>query len=98
MIYELNDKYSNQEYFSERVPQILGSKGLLMTNSYLKNNLEKDIDYIYIDKNIDWFGKIMEIKNNTEEYDIMRNNGYNKGIKYYQWSEFAKQINEITLG
>jgi CRISPR/Cas system CMR-associated protein Cmr5 small subunit len=98
IVNELNEKNDEFEYFSERVPQILGSKGLLMTNSYLKNNLEKDKDYIYIDKNIDWFGKIMEIKNNTEEYDGMRDNGYNKGMKHYQWSEFAKRINEITLG
>jgi len=97
IVNELNNENDEFEYFSERVPQILGCKGLLMTNSLLKNNLKKDIDYIYIDQNIDWYNKILEIIKNNEKYNEMRENGYNKAIEYYQWSQFAKKINEITL-
>ena len=92
MVYELNEELSNFEYFSERVPQILGSGGLLMTNSYFSNFLKKDEDYIYIDKNIDWFEKIINIIANSEKYDIIRNSGYRKALENYQWSNWAETI------
>jgi hypothetical protein len=96
IVYELNNENSEQEYFSERLPQILGCKGLLMTNSLLQHKLNKDEDYIYIDNNIDWFNKIIEIINSSSDYDNIRENGYKKSILYYQWDEFAKKINEVT--
>jgi ATP-dependent Zn protease len=42
LLKELNNENSKEEYFSERLPQILGCKGLLMTNSLLTNILKKD--------------------------------------------------------
>jgi hypothetical protein len=95
LVKELNDKNSNEEYFSERVPQILGSRGLLVTNSYLTHKLTPDLDYIYIDENIDWFNLFIEIINNNNNYDNIRKNGYNKGIKYYQWDTWAENIDKI---
>lgn len=92
IINELNDINTEYEYFSERVPQILGSKGLLVTNSTFSNNLEVDKDYIYIDKEMDWFDKFLFIINNNSDYDIVRENGYNKALKYYQWDRFAKYL------
>jgi hypothetical protein len=97
IVNELFNENSEYEYFSERVPQILGCKGLLMTNSILKKNLVPDEDYIYIDRNMDWFEKINEIITNNEKYDNMRENGHKKGIQFYQWIEFAKEINKVTL-
>jgi len=92
MIYELNNKNSYEEYFSERVPQILGCKGLLVTNSYFSDKLKNNIDYINIDKSIDWFEKILDIIKNSELYDEIRENGYKSACKYYQWNHWAKKI------
>lgn len=95
LIYTHPDKEiseSTEEYFSERVPQILGCKGLLVTNSYFSDKLKKNIDYINIDKNIDWFQKILDIIKNSDLYDEIRQHGYNSACKYYQWNEWAKKI------
>ena len=92
MVNELHNNNSVEEYFSERLPQILGCKGLLVSNSYYTDKLNKDIDYIYIDKNIDWFNKILDIINNSEKYENIRNNGYNKAYEHYQWNNWAEKI------
>jgi len=92
MIFELHNDNSNEEYFSERLPQILGSKGLLVTNSILTDKLKKDEDYIYIDNNMDWYQKLLDIIENSEKYDFIRNNGYNKACTYYQWNNWAEKI------
>ena len=94
IIYELNNEKSNEEYFSERVPQILGCSGLLVSNSYFSNKLKNNINYINIDKNIDWFKKILNIIENSELYDEIRENGYKTACKYYQWNNWAKKIDE----
>lgn len=93
MVNELNSENSCQEYFSERVPQILGCKGLLVTNSNFTSYLKKDIDYIYIDHTIDYYEKLMIIINNSSNYDIVRENGYKKALKYYNWDNWALSIN-----
>jgi hypothetical protein len=95
MVYELNGPYSKEEYFSERVPQILGSKGLLLTNSYLSHYLKHGEDYIYIDKYCNWFNIIMDIIHNSSKYDNIRQNGYEKGLLYYQWNSWAEKLNKI---
>ena len=94
MIYELNNEKSYEEYFSERVPQILGCKGLLITNSYFSDKLKNNIDYINIDKNIDWFQKILNIIENSELYDEVREHGYKTACKYYEWNQWAKKIDD----
>ena len=80
------------EYFSERVPQILGSKGLLMTNSQLSYILKKDIDYIQINKE-NFLDEIKNILNNNNKYNYIRQNGYEKALKYYKWDKWAEIIN-----
>ena len=96
IVNELNSENSTKEYFSERVPQILGCNGLLVTNSKLSNILIENEDYIYIDKNMDWLKKILDIIKNSDEYDNIRENGYKKGIEYYTWNNFAHKIYYIT--
>ena len=95
IVNELNGPYSKEEYFSERVPQILGSKGLLLTNSYLSTYIHNNEDYIYIDKYMDWFSKIMDIIENSEKYDIIRENGYKKSLEYYQWNNWANKLDQV---
>jgi hypothetical protein len=45
---------------------------------------------------MNWFDKIIEIIHNSSNYDNIRENGYIKGNKYYQWKEFASKIDEIV--
>ena len=92
LILELNSENSKAEYFSERVPQILGCRGLLMTNSHLSNVLKADIDYIYVDRANDWYDKVLDIIQNTDKYDHVREAGYEKAINNYQWDDWAKII------
>lgn len=96
IINELNNNDTDEDYFSERVPQILGCKGLLITNSLFKKYLELNKDYIYIDKNIDWFQLFLNIINNNENYEKIRDNGYNKALQYFQWDNFAHKIKEYS--
>ena len=96
LIRELNNENSNEEYFSERVPQILGCNGLLVTNSLFTHKLIENIDYIYIDKYMDWVNKLLKIINDSDEYNIVRENGFNSAINNYQWDNWAKIIdNEV---
>jgi hypothetical protein len=96
IVNELNSNNSTKEYFSERVPQILGCKGLLVTNSKLSNILVENEDYIYIDRNMDWFNKLLNIIKNNDNYDKVRENGYKKAIQNYTWNNFANKIDYIT--
>ena len=101
MVNELNSINSTKEYFSERVPQILGCKGLLMTNSYFTNIIKDKIDYVYIDKHtdntVDFIDVIKYIIDplNKEECDKIRENGYQKALLYYQWNKWANCIHEV---
>ena len=94
IVNELNSINSKEEYFSERVPQILGCKGLLMTNSYFNNILKENEDYIYIDKNIDFLKLIENIIKNYSDYESVKINGYNKAINNYQWNNWGEIIND----
>jgi glycosyltransferase involved in cell wall biosynthesis len=78
------------------LPQILGCKGLLVTNSKLSNNLVENEDYIYIDKNMDWFKKLLDIIKKNDKYNNIRENGYKKGVEHYTWNNFAHKIDYIT--
>jgi len=93
IINELSNKKSSMEYFSERVPQILGCKGLLMTNSQLSYILKKDIDYIQINKD-NWLDEIKNIINNSNKYNYIRENGYIKASKNYTWNNWANIIHK----
>ena len=97
LVKTLHSKNSYYEYYSERVPQILGCKGLLMTNSDYVYMLEKENDYLYVN-NLDDVKKIVEqiIKEKNENISIesdrwysTRKNGYEKAIKHMQWLNWA---------
>jgi len=92
IVYELNDYQSTEEYFSERVPQILGCQGLLMTNSNLNNYLKKNKDYVFVDKDTNILVLVNTILQNKKKYDLIRRNGYKKALKYYLWDNWAKNI------
>ena len=87
---ELHKDYSTSEYFSERVPQILGCRGLLATNSFLSHLLKPNRDYIFLDEN--WFSSILNIIQSSMKYDIIRNNGYKIASQYYTWNNWSNSI------
>lgn len=99
IINELNNLNSTKEYFSERVPQILGCKGLLMTNSLFSDILKKDIDYIHINENSNILDIIYYIIDpnpiNKSVCNEIRENGYTKAINNYTWLNWAKKIDNI---
>ena len=82
---------SDKEYFSERVPQILGSKGLLMTNTYYSHLLKEDISYIYVNKN-NFLHKIFDILQNYSYYEKIKKHGYDIAINNYTWNSWASQL------
>jgi hypothetical protein len=85
---------STQEYFSERVPQILGCKGLLMTNTYYSHLLKEDISYIYVNNN-NFLHKIFDILQNYSYYEKIKTHGYNIAINNYTWNIWSNKINNI---
>ena len=92
LVLELNNENSKQEYFSERLPQILGCCGLLMTNSNLSDKLIKDNDYIYVDENTNIIETVLNIIQNNENYNNIRKNGHKKALEFYQWENWANII------
>jgi glycosyltransferase involved in cell wall biosynthesis len=89
---------SRNEYFSERVPQILGSKGLLITNTYYNDILKEDIHYIYVKKS-NFVAKIMDILHNYSYYEKIKENGYKLALKNYTWKCWAERFklyNKLT--
>tara|TARA_Y200000002_G_C22656649_1_gene653799 strand:+ start:30 stop:1046 length:1017 start_codon:yes stop_codon:yes gene_type:complete len=95
IVNELNSTSSEYEYFSERLPQILGCKGLLMTNSNLNSILKKNEDYIYIDNNTNYIDIINNIIKNNDKFNKIRENGYNKAYLNYRWYNWASKINQV---
>ena len=95
IVKELNDIHSKEEYFSERVPQILGCQGLLMTNSNFTHILKKNEDYLFINDKTDYLNLIINVINNNKDYDKIRLNGYNKALMNYQWDNWASKIYNI---
>lgn len=85
---------STEEYFSERVPQILGSKGLLVTNTYYNDLLKENIHYIYIQKE-NYLAKIFDILHNYSFYETIKINGYNLAINNYTWDNWSSKINYL---
>jgi len=91
---ELHRDNSPYEYFSERVPQILGCKGLLATNSFLHTHLQPDRDYIYLDKESPqhWFEKILWIIRDSPTYNPIRESGYRRAREVYTWDQWAHRL------
>ncbi len=103
MVNTLHSKNSYYEYYSERVPQILGCQGLLMTNSDYVHILDKDVDYLFV-QNINDVKKIVQQiidekeKNHDLNEDIWietRKNGHEKSINNMQWIAWANIFHNI---
>jgi hypothetical protein len=93
LVKELHVSPSSQEYFSERVPQILGCQGLLMTNSDYTHVLSKD-DYVFIHEETNILNEIESILQQQDKYDQVRLNGHRKAMNHMQWKHWGEKIEE----
>jgi hypothetical protein len=84
-------------YFSERLPQILGSHGLLYCDTEYDYLLRPDVNYVLADSN-DQLGQIRSILKNYDnpKYQIMRDKGHELSLQNFTWSNMLNQINMIT--
>lgn len=92
----LNDIINNEKkiYISERCPQILACKGLMVCDTDLSPLLIPFVDYIKIDKIDDFKLILIDILKNNNKYDKMRQNGYIKAKNNLQWKD---TINKFML-
>ena len=90
----LNDNIDGEQlaYMSERAPQILACKGLMICDTNLAPLLIPDKDYIKIDNIQNFIELIPEILNNDEKYNKIRENGYNKAMSHLQWKDILVEI------
>jgi len=89
---KINSK--NEYYFSERLPQILICKGLMVCDQNFEDFLKEDKDYIRLKKEEDIINIINDVKKNPKKYDTIRNNGYNvafNNINCYKFGEYISK-------
>ena len=79
-------------YFSERLPQILACKGLMVCDQNFGKLLIENSDYIKLEKEEDIISIVNDVKNNKEKYDLIRNNGYNKVMYSMNCQKFGENI------
>ena len=95
----LNDNIDNKQcvYMSERAPQILACRGLMVCDTDLSPLLIPDEDYIKIDTINKFMYRINEILENHKMYDKIRESGYNKAINYLQWNDTLKEVINLDI-
>jgi hypothetical protein len=82
-------------YFSERLPQILGSRGLLYCETEYNYLLDPAVNYVLADV-ADPLKQIRSILANYDDYQSYRDQGYNLALKYFTWSEMRRKLKVIT--
>lgn len=92
-----NNNYQNNIYFSERLPQILGSHGLLYCETVYDYLLIPDNNYVLANIN-DPLTQILDIIHNydSEKYKKIKDNGYELAKNFLTWKNFCDCINIIT--
>ena len=92
-----HNNYGTYSYFSERLPQILGSRGLLYCDTVYEYLLKPDLNYILAD-DIDPLGQIRNIINNYHhlKYCQIKDNGYELATKHLTWNNMRQKISLIN--
>ena len=90
----LTDVFNGQEcyYFSERLPQILGSNGLMVCDQSFGKLLEDGVHYIQLDNEMDILKIIKDVKENSSKYDKIREAGQERANKYLNSTIFGEYI------
>ena len=91
------NNYGKYLYFSERLPQILASYGLLYTDTIYDGLLVPDMNYILADP----INPLEQINNiiksyNSHKYQQIKKNGYETAIKYMTWNNMLDKIDYIS--
>ena len=90
----LTDVFNGQEcyYFSERLPQILGSNGLMVCDQSFGKLLEDGVHYIQLNNEMDILKIIKDVKENSSKYDKIREAGQERANKYLNSTIFGEYI------
>lgn len=81
-------------YFSERLPQILGSKGLLYCETEYKHLLKSGENYVLADIS-DPLTQIKNILNNYDQYQSIIEKGHQLSLDYFTWDAFRMKLSEL---
>ena len=86
----LSDRDTGEEYYSERLPQILGCKGLMLSETEY-TFIKPGVHYVLLDVS-DPIGQIKGILNNYADLDQIRENGYQYSLEHLTWKNLVKMI------
>jgi hypothetical protein len=90
------NNYQKYLYYSERLPQIMGARGLVYCDTEYDQLLVPNVNYILADPN-DPLAQIKEILSNYDQqkYQAIKEKGYELAQKQLTWDHMRKQINTI---
>lgn len=90
----LNDVVDGKQkhYISERCPQILGSKGLMMCDTNLEPILLHNKHYIKIDSITQALEIIYDVIENNNKYNNIRENGFNYANNNMTWDKVLSNL------
>lgn len=83
-----------QLYFSERLPQILGSHGLLYCETEYSHQLKPECNYVLADIE-NPIGQIKDILRNYSKYITIRENGYKLATEKLTWDNLRLKLNKV---
>ena len=90
------NNYGSYIYYSERLPQILGSHGLLYCETEYQHLLIPNVNYILADPH-DPIGQIKEIIEHYHDpkYQEIRNKGYELALRQMTWETLRQKVSYI---
>jgi len=91
------DNSGNMLYYSERLPQILGSKGLLYCETIYNELIIPDTHYVLADPT-NPVKQILQIisEYHTEKYQNIIENGYNLALNELTWDKMRKTVQSVV--
>ena len=91
--------YGDNHYFSERLPQIMACKGLVLSNNSFGDFIRNGEHYIKIDNCNDILDIISKVKNDKIKYDKIRGNALILSHQKLSWKYiYETTIKDILLG
>jgi len=91
------NNYQKYIYFSERLPQILGSRGLLYCDTEYDHLLIPNVNYILADDRNPLEQIYFILKNyDSPQYQTIKNAGYELAQKNFTWDNMRQRVNMVT--
>ena len=92
-----HNNYDDFLYYSERLPQIMGSNGLVYCETEYHTPLVPDHNYVLANPQ-DPLGQIKEIiRNYQPKYQGIKQRGYDLAIKSLTWDTFRIAVGKVLL-